>query len=104
MTQPTTSPDQFEFEEALRRVIARVDTWSYADSDAGVSPAEEIAGELSRLATILPTASLRPTLRQAQDALDDGLPAETVAAALYRLLAAVQRARAQASGPPSPSE
>lgn len=104
MTQSSPSANQFEFEEVLRRLIARVEAWSYADSDAGVSPAEEVAAELTRLASVLPTPSLRPSIRQAQDALDDGLPAETVAAALYRLLAEVQRTRAQASWPPSPSE
>jgi len=88
----------------LRRLIARVEAWSYADSDAGAGPAEEIAAELNRLVSLSPTAAVKRDIREAQDALDDGLPAENVAAALYRVLAQLQRAKPQVSGPPLPSE
>lgn len=104
MTQAASSSDQSEFEATLRRLIARVEAWSYADSDAGAGPAEEIAAELNRLASMSSVPLLKPGIREAQDALDDGLPAENVAAALYRVLAQVQRAGPQASGPPLPSE
>lgn len=104
MTQTAPSSEQSQFEATLRQLIARVEAWSYADSDAGAGPAEEIAAELNRLATISPAAAVKHDIREAQDALDDGLPAENLAAALYRALAQVQRAAPQASRPPLPSE
>ncbi|TMD40280.1 MAG: hypothetical protein E6I88_10020 [Chloroflexi bacterium] len=74
-----------EFESRLDRLIRRVEAWNYAESDAGAGLPVEIAKELGLLAADAPTASLRRTVRAAQDALDDGLPAETVAAELYRI-------------------
>ncbi len=91
MTQGTSPLDQSQFEATLRRLVARVEAWSYADSDAGLGAAEEIAAELTRLASMSSTPAVHRDIREAQDALDDGLPAENVAAALYRLLAQVQR-------------
>jgi hypothetical protein len=104
MTQTASSWEQSQFEATLRRLIERVEAWSYADSDAGAGPAEEIAAELKGLASSALVPALKPGIREAQDALDDGLPAENVAAALYRVLAQVQRVGAQASGAPLPSE
>ncbi|HET9847261.1 MAG TPA: hypothetical protein VFR68_01740 [Candidatus Dormibacteraeota bacterium] len=61
----------------------------------------EVADELEVLTSNAPTAGLRRSLRRAQDALDDGLPAETVAAELYRVRS--ELAAAQESGRDSPS-
>jgi hypothetical protein len=76
-----------EFADRLNRLIGRVEAWSYADSDAGAGLPEELAKDLRRLASKSPPGTLRDGIRRAQDALDDGLPAETVAAALYRVRA-----------------
>ncbi|HEY8677810.1 MAG TPA: hypothetical protein VIN39_04165 [Candidatus Dormibacteraeota bacterium] len=93
------------FSDRVRQVVARIEAWSYADSDSGSAPAEAMANDLRALDVQAPSAAARQSLRQAQDALDDGLPAEVIAAALYRV---VQEADAidarQASGlEPSPS-
>ena len=104
MTQATPPTEQSKFEATLRRLIERIEAWSYSDSDAGAGPAEEIARELKRLASMSRSPDVKRDVREAQDALDDGLPAETVAAALYRMLAQVQRAKPQASRPPLSSE
>lgn len=77
--------EESEFAEALDSLIGRLEAWSYADSDAGSGLPVEIAGSLASLARQAPTAQMRRQLRQAQDALDDGLPAERVAAELYRI-------------------
>jgi hypothetical protein len=90
MTQGISSSEQSQFEATLRRLVARVEAWSYGDSDAGAGAAEEIAEELKRLASMSSTQAVKRDIREAQDALDDGLPAENVAAALYRVLAQVQ--------------
>ena len=74
-----------EFRERLEQLIQRVEAWSYADSDAGVGVPVELAAELRALARAAPEPALRQRLRRAQDALDDGLSAETVAAELYRI-------------------
>ena len=94
---------QSEFENRLQRLIDRVEAWSYADADPGAGLPEEIARELKRLAAVAPSAPLRQGVARAQDALDDGLSAEAVAAALYRLRAEFEASRAQVSPPPSPS-
>jgi hypothetical protein len=94
---------QSEFENRLRRLIDRVEAWSYADADPGAGLPEEIARELKRLAAVTPSPPLQQGVRRAQDALDDGLSAEAVAAALYRLRADFEAGRAQVSPPPSPS-
>ena len=91
-----------EFIDRLDRLIGRVEGWSYGDSDAGSGLPEEVAKDLKRLAARAPSRNLRDGIRRAQDALDDGLSAETVAAALYRVRADCLNGR-QASPPPSPS-
>lgn len=94
---------RFEFEKRLMALIRRVEAWNYAESDAGAGVPVEVADELRSLAAEAPTAKLRTSLRRAQDALDDGLPADAVAAELYRIEAEVTGATGQDSGPPSPS-
>jgi hypothetical protein len=76
-----------EFVDRLNRLIDRVEAWSYGDSDAGAGLPVELAKDLKRLASKAPAGTLRNGIRRAQDALDDGLPAETLAAALYRVRA-----------------
>jgi hypothetical protein len=76
-----------EFVDRLNRLIARVELWSYGDSDAGSGLPEELARDLKRLASKAPAGGLKDGVRRAQDALDDGLSAETLAAALYRVRA-----------------
>ena len=88
--------------QSLERLILRVEAWSYADTDAGAGQSRELARALKSLASIAPTPALRAGVRHAQDALDDGLSAEVVAAALYRLRAEWEAGRPQASLPPSP--
>jgi hypothetical protein len=92
-----------EFENRLTRLIGRVEAWSYADADPGAGVPEELARELKRLAADAPSPVLRQGVRRAQDALDDGLSAEAVAGALYRLRADFRAGRPQGSPPPSPS-
>jgi hypothetical protein len=94
---------QSEFESRLPRLIARVEAWSYADAELGTGVPQEIARELKRLAAVAPSAALRQGVRRALDALDDGLSAEAVAAALYRIRAELEAGRPQVSPPPSPS-
>ena len=94
---------QSEFGDRLQRLIGRVEAWSYADADPGAGVPQEVAAELKRLATAAPTPRLRTGVRRAQDALDDGLSAEAVAAALYRLRGEFEAERPQGSEPPSPS-
>jgi hypothetical protein len=77
------------FEHQLRLLMTRLDEWSYTDSDAG-DGLEELAAEIKTLEDKAPR-SLREHLRQAREALDDGLPAEMVTAALYRALEATAR-------------
>jgi hypothetical protein len=86
--------DRLEFGKRLDRLIARVEAWSYADSDAGAGLPVEVARELKALAAAAASPRLKQGVRRAQDALDDGLSAEAVAAALYQL-----RAELQAGGP-----
>jgi hypothetical protein len=93
---------QSEFVDGLNRLIGRVEAWSYGDSDAGSGLPEELAKDLKRLASTAPSGALRDGIRRAQDALDDGLSAETVAAALYRVRADFLKGP-QASVPLSPS-
>ena len=88
--------------QSLERLIVRVEAWSYADTDASAGQSRELARALKSLASIAPTPALRAGVRHAQDALDDGLSAEVVAAALYRLRAEWEAGRPQASLPPSP--
>ena len=76
-----------EFADRLNRLIGLVEAWTYGDSDAGAGLPVELAKDLKRLASKAPQGALREGVRRAQDALDDGLSAETVAAALYRVRA-----------------
>jgi hypothetical protein len=94
------------FTNRVRQLIARIEAWSYADSDSGTGPAEAMAEDLRALGALAPSPQARLSLRQAQDALDDGLPAEAVAATLYRVLREAEGidVAGQASGlEPSPS-
>jgi len=96
--------ERFEFAQRLDRLIARVEAWNYADSDAGTGLPVEVARELKALAAAAATPRLKQGVRRAQDALDDGLSAEAVAAALYRVRADLAAEGAQGvSPPPSPS-
>lgn len=80
----STSADP-EFKTRLDEVIRRVEAWNYADSDAGAGVPVELARALRSLAGSAPIPSMRQRLVRAQEALDDGLPAEAVAAELYRI-------------------
>src|SRR2546423_14438250 len=91
-----------EFAESLERLIVRVEAWSYADSDVGAGQSRELARELKSLASIASTPALLAGVRHAQDALDDGLSAEVVAAALYRPGTAGEGGSPQPAFPPSP--
>ncbi len=71
------------FQTRLDALIARVEAWSYADTEVSAD-AEDIGAELTALAAAAPSVRSRREIQGARDALDDGLPAEAVAAALYR--------------------
>ena len=90
-----------EFRKGLEGLILRVEAWSYADSDAGAGHPTKLARALKSLASIAPTAALAVGVRHAQDALDDGLSAEALAAALYRVRADLDAGASQDSLPPS---
>jgi hypothetical protein len=72
-----------EFESRVQQLIGRVEAWSYGESEAGAGVPVQVAGELAVLVASSPSLAVRALLRRAQDALDDGLPAEAVAAELY---------------------
>jgi hypothetical protein len=94
---------RLEFGRRLDRLIARVEAWSYADSDAGAGLPVEVARELKALASAAASPRLKQGVRLALDALDDGLSAEAVAAALYQLRADLEAGGPQGvSPPPSP--
>ena len=93
--------ERLEFGQRLNRLIARVEAWSYADSDAGAGLPVEVARELKALAAGAASPALKQGVRRAQDALDDGLPAEAVAGALYQVRAELD-ARGQGVSPPPP--
>ena len=96
--------ERSEFGQRLDRLIGRVEAWNYADSDAGTGLPVEVARELRALAAAAATPRLKQGVRRAQDALDDGLSAEAVAAALYRVRADLAAGGSQGvSPPPSPS-
>jgi hypothetical protein len=92
-----------EFRERLNRVIGRVEAWSYADSDAGAGLPVEVARELKALAATAASPRLKQGIRRAHDALDDGLSAEVVAAALYQVRAELDAGAQGVSPPPPPS-
>jgi hypothetical protein len=91
-----------EFGERLNRLIGRVEAWSYADSDAGAGLPVEVARELKALAATAASARLKQGIRRAHDALDDGLSAEVVAAALYQVRAELDAGGQGVSPPPPP--
>jgi hypothetical protein len=95
--------ERLEFRERLNRLIGRVEAWSYADSDAGAGLPVEVARELKALALAAPSSALKEGVRRAQDALDDGLSAEAVAAALYGVRTKLDAGTGQLPPPPSPS-
>jgi hypothetical protein len=95
--------DRLEFRQRLNRLIGRVEAWSYADSDSGAGLPVEVARELKALASSAPSPTLKQGVRRAQDALDDGLSAEAVAAALYGVRAELDAGRGQLPPPLSPS-
>jgi hypothetical protein len=80
LSQPTP------FGGRVLKLITRLEAWSYADSDVGAGPAESMANDLRALSLEAPSEDARRAIRQAHDALDDGMPAEVVAGALYRVL------------------
>ena len=92
-----------EFKERLNRLIGRVEAWSYADSDAGAGLPVEVARELKALAAAAASPTVKQGVRLAQDALDDGLSAEAVAAALYQVRAELDAGPQGVSPPPPPS-
>ena len=94
--------DRLEFQERLNSLIGLVEAWSYADSDAGAGLPVEVARELKALGSAAPAATLKQGVRRALDALDDGLSAEAVAAALYGVRTELGAGR-QLPPPPSPS-
>jgi len=95
--------DRSEFGRRLDRLIARVEAWNYADSDAGAGLPVEVARELKALASAAASPGLKQGVQRAQDALDDGLSAEAVAAALYRVRAELDAQGVSPPPPPSPS-
>ncbi|HYM51332.1 MAG TPA: hypothetical protein VET65_12290 [Candidatus Limnocylindrales bacterium] len=71
------------FRASVEAVIARVEAWYYADTEQA-GGAEELARDLSALQQIAPTAAAAGAVNAARDALDDGMPADAIVAALYR--------------------
>ncbi len=71
------------FDGRLQALIARLEAWSYADTDPGEGP-PEIAAALAALESVAPSEQAQRALRAAREALDDGLPADAVVAALNR--------------------
>ena len=76
----------------IKQLVARLEAWSYADSDSGIGPAEAVAGELGELAREAPSLRVRRSIAEARDALDDGLPAERIAGTLDRALRELESA------------
>src|SRR5438445_11298331 len=93
---------RLEFGRRLNRLIARVEAWNYADSDAGAGLPVEVARELKALSAAAASPGLNQGVRRAQDALDDGLSAEAVAAAPYRIRAELDAGGTQGAWPPPP--
>ncbi len=67
----------------LSTALARLEAWGDLDLDPG-GGIEEFALELRALQEEAPSNEARAAIRSAREALDDGLPTEVVAAALYR--------------------
>lgn len=92
-------PASSRFAQRVRQLVARLEVWSYSDSDSGSGPAEAMAAELSALAKVAPSTEIRLAVFEARDALDDGLPAEVITGTLERVLRQLETGPAgQASG------
>jgi hypothetical protein len=73
------------FGPRLALAIARLEAWHESDTESGSGP-EELAAELLRLRRLAPSLESGQAIGDAVEALDDGLPVDVVAAALYRAL------------------
>jgi hypothetical protein len=73
------------FGRRLAQAISRLEAWHESDTDSGSGP-EELAAELLRLRRLAPSPQSGQAIGDAVEALDDGLPVDVVAAALYRAL------------------
>ena len=73
------------FVRRLAQAIARLEAWHESDTESGSGP-EELAAELLRLRRLAPSPESGQAIGDAVEALDDGLPVDVVAAALYRAL------------------
>jgi hypothetical protein len=73
------------FGRRLAQAIARLEAWHESDIESGSGP-EELAAELLRLRRQAPSPESGQAIGDAVEALDDGLPVDVVAAALYRAL------------------
>jgi len=94
-----SDPADSSFADRIRSLITRFEAWSYADSDSGSGPAESLANDLRGLLTAAPTPTASRVIQQAQDGLDDGLPAEVIIGTLDRALQEIEAAsRRQPSG------
>lgn len=71
------------FGDQLARAISKLEAWQESEADGAASP-EELAVELTRLRQLAPSVESERAIVEALEALDDGLPADAVAAALYR--------------------
>jgi hypothetical protein len=73
------------FGRRLSQAIARLEAWHESDTES-VSGPEELAAELLRVRRLAPSPESGQAIDDAMEALDDGLPLDVVAAALYRAL------------------
>jgi hypothetical protein len=62
-----------------------LEAWHESDTES-VSGPEELAAELLRVRRLAPSPESGQAIDDAMEALDDGLPLDVVAAALYRAL------------------
>lgn len=83
LAELTRSAQPDAWDQRLAAAIARLEAWGDSETDPG-GGIEELAAELEALAEAARSRSARQAIRSAREALDDGLPLETVAAALYR--------------------
>jgi hypothetical protein len=72
-----------EFGRRVSQAIARLEAWHESDADSGTGP-EELAAELRELRQQAPSPESKRAIADAIEALDDGLPADAVTAALFR--------------------
>ena len=73
------------FGRRLAQAISRLEAWHESDTESGSGP-EELAAELLGLRRLAPSPESGQAIGDAVEALDDGLPVDVVAAALYRAL------------------